>query len=762
MRGRSDSSWECAWYVFWKVGIIMSSKVKRAFALLLGIALVSSQPGAPAFAASGGGSDPDESAVPAGVTAPAGAEGQGVYYYDENGEKQPCFDAAVVDGGPSWGSDGTTTWYVVPEGGVTVEDRIKVSGNVRLILTDGAELAAKKGIEVSKGDSLTIYGQREGSGKLTADGGSNDAGIGGSYGYGIGVTCGTVTVNGGSVHAESFFGAGIGGGDDEVYGGGGGTVTVNGGSVHAESAYGAGIGGGDGDGGDVSINGGSVTATSVYGAGIGGGCRLNSGTIGGPGTFSASEPGNAFIVASGVDKDHYIQDMGKKDNWSGVIFLGVSGAVYGSPTLMQDAEIPEGCELVVESGETLTVGEGTALAVGGTVENHGTIDNHGSIVRSDGSAFGSINNGGSVNDYGSIEDGLVNGGTVNVSSQVRLSFSVAGSSDPVTSASFGQTVTATAAVKDKDGKSAGSYGTVEFYLNGEDSDKLLDSAAVADGSAKLEILLTADDGFAPGENKVIARFNGSAGLIPSKAEAELLVGLGTQPADRIEMDKTELVYGDAAPLVTPVLLLDGAVVNYSIVENDTGADVESDVASINGDRRITVNKAGSFCVKADIEKTDEYAAKTVYSALVTVEKRKASVRPADASIVQGEALPAFSLAYEGLVEGESIVPDVEPALSCEADGTKPGEFAITWDNVDAVPFEGAENYEVSKEARGTLRVAEPAGRETSGAGGEGDQGPKALTRTGDPSAAAPWALLALASAAALGALAARRRRRMER
>ena len=82
-------------------------------------------------------------------------------------------------------------WYVVTDN-VEVTSRIKVNGDVHLVLCDGATLNAagdqssstdigKKGISVTEGNSLTIYSQAGNTGKLIAK--SNDmnyyAGIGG-------------------------------------------------------------------------------------------------------------------------------------------------------------------------------------------------------------------------------------------------------------------------------------------------------------------------------------------------------------------------------------------------------------------------------------------------------------------------------------------------------------------------------------------------------------------------------------------------------
>ena len=54
----------------------------------------------------------------------------------------------------AWG-DGN--WYVVPANGVTISDRISVTGTVNLILTDGNTLTASKGITVADGNTLNIY-----------------------------------------------------------------------------------------------------------------------------------------------------------------------------------------------------------------------------------------------------------------------------------------------------------------------------------------------------------------------------------------------------------------------------------------------------------------------------------------------------------------------------------------------------------------------------------------------------------------------------
>ena len=274
-----------------------------------------------------------------------------------------------------WGGDESDKeyWYVVNDK-INITDRVIVTGHVHLILADRCKLTASYGIEVSVGNSLTIYAQSEGDdmGVLEATECNSDAGIGGSF---RNENSGTVTIHGGTVNTTSDIGAGIGGGGGgNVSGSSGSTVTIYGGEVTATSDIGAGIGGGggdvvyDGSDGTVTIYGGTVNATSSYGAGIGGGYGGGS-----DGTFSTGTNGNAFIIASSI------QDQSGKRSWSGVIFEGDAGAVYGSPTLQTDATIPAGKTLTVGEDKTLTIGKGVTLTNNGKIVNYGTIDGTGTV-----------------------------------------------------------------------------------------------------------------------------------------------------------------------------------------------------------------------------------------------------------------------------------------------------------------------------------------------------------------------------------------------
>ena len=166
---------------------------------------------------------------------------------------------------------------------VSYDGRIIIDGTVKIILCDGAELDAKKGIGVDINSTLIIYGQENGTGQLKANGYSYNIGIYDQYaGAAIGgyhhkdpnntVTsqnCGTIVIHGGMITADSSLSglahdaAGIGGwASDGPY-----ALTIYGGKVTAIGGkYGAGIGGGkSGVGGTVKILGGEVVATGGNG-----------------------------------------------------------------------------------------------------------------------------------------------------------------------------------------------------------------------------------------------------------------------------------------------------------------------------------------------------------------------------------------------------------------------------------------------------------------------------------------------------------------
>ena len=130
------------------------------------------------------------------------AEDGSISYLDETGTEKSCETYRAAND-TEWKGG----WYVA-ENSVEITNRVTVTGDVHLILTNGCKLDAMSGIDVSKGNSLTIYAQSkdESMGKLETVSDYNGAGIGGEGGAG--------TISGGVVRVQSSEGADIGGGLD--------------------------------------------------------------------------------------------------------------------------------------------------------------------------------------------------------------------------------------------------------------------------------------------------------------------------------------------------------------------------------------------------------------------------------------------------------------------------------------------------------------------------------------------------------------------
>ncbi len=124
-------------------------------------------------------------------------------------------------------------WYVVADD-VTVGSQITVSGDVHLVLCDGATLTASRGIVVRNGNSLTIYSQSGDTGCLTAHAYINSTSAIGESFYGAG----TITIHGGEISATNH------GDGSSAIGGENSTVTIYGGRIYANVDFnGYGIGG---------------------------------------------------------------------------------------------------------------------------------------------------------------------------------------------------------------------------------------------------------------------------------------------------------------------------------------------------------------------------------------------------------------------------------------------------------------------------------------------------------------------------------------
>ena len=314
-----------------------------------------------------------------------------VAYVDETGAVQTQDGVTEVTAEDTTWESG---WYVA-QGDVIIDHRVVVNGTVVLILADDCTLTVNGGINVSAGNSFTVYAQEAGTGVLTATGGSKQAGIGGAEQQGGG----TIIIHGGNITAQGgSTGAGIGGGSK----GSGGTIAIHGGKVTAQGGYsGAGIGGGwTAGGGTIRIAGGIVQAssdgdnTAAIGDGayhdgketsiaITGGIVTASGQYG-IGRGNTSEPypsayrgkfsitGNAVIFTKGIT------DISEQDQWNGIVFFSTSGQVYGDSVMVDtDFTIPEGYTLTIPDDGTLCVGDGVTITNDGSIENYGTIQSQG-------------------------------------------------------------------------------------------------------------------------------------------------------------------------------------------------------------------------------------------------------------------------------------------------------------------------------------------------------------------------------------------------
>ena len=241
--------------------------------------------------------------------------------------------------------------------------------------------------------SVTINGD----GELSANGGSNSAGIGGSKSN-TGLY-GNITIDSGTIHANaSGNGAAIGSSENENAGKsngsfkptdqGWGTIIINGGAIVARaSGTGAGIGGGNHmDSGLIIINGGSVDAKGASGIGTGLGSHQTSSKSDlskGPGYYFATIEINGGSVTGESNGGKYY--MG----------AGIGGAAQADATI-----IINGGTVVGRAGSCTNAGryyDGGA-GIGGGYEGHAHITINDGTVRGYGSDGASgIGSGGSPN-----------------------------------------------------------------------------------------------------------------------------------------------------------------------------------------------------------------------------------------------------------------------------------------------------------------------------------------------------------------------------
>lgn len=350
-----------------------------------------------------------------------------VNYIDADGSSKSHDATALAGSETEW-----TGWYVA-DGTVEITGRVTASGEAHLILKDGATLTIPKGITVTEGNSLTIYGQSGGTGQLTIA--SPDQGYAGIGAYvissGNATKTGTITINGGTITVDGPSGTGSGGAAiGGVYWGNTGTITINGGNVTAAAhRYGAGIGCGHdaSSGGTITINGGVVNATcTTGGAGIGGATNAftpNIYILGGNVTSTGYHAG----IGAGVGSNANIITIsgGIVTTTGGTRCAGIGGAAAtGLGTY------PGNCGMVTISGGTITatgghggpgIGGGGAYGTNSPGANGGTIIITGGNVTAHGTHHDTYGDG-----YG-IGHGYP-GNSTNLTADIRIDYSSVGTS----------------------------------------------------------------------------------------------------------------------------------------------------------------------------------------------------------------------------------------------------------------------------------------------------------------------------------------------
>ena len=332
-------------------------------------------------------------------------------YIDEEGKDAQCWDYTYLGqltervSGEGYSIDDVNKGWYVTDGTEDINlERAVCKGDVNIILADDSSTTFGRGIEVNESNeaSLTIWGQKKGSGRLEAysyyknegDTGVYDAAIGG----GRNKMVGSITINGGIVVADADSkvdydgypsvdpaGAGIGSGQIAYSGGasiGCGSVTINGGDVTAIGGdNAAGIGGGQWDQAKarITINGGKVNA-SGGGAGIGTGPSSCKGfgeikITGGSVTAKSRSKEIAGIGGLSTGNEDTITINGGTVNAEGSPAIGVTGkeetgkiTVGGGTTTAQGTEYGSGLRassVIITKGTVNAYGAGKGAGIGG-------------------------------------------------------------------------------------------------------------------------------------------------------------------------------------------------------------------------------------------------------------------------------------------------------------------------------------------------------------------------------------------------------------
>ena len=217
------------------------------------------------------------------------------------------------------------------------------------------------------------------------------------------------------------------------------------------------------------------------------------------------------------------------------------------------------------------------------------------------------------------------------------------------------------------------------------------------------------------------KFVDSAALA-TKTE-EIVVKVTSNNYDDYTITVTVTVESKTTPTVTAPTAKAGLVYNGTAqalinAGSTTGGQLQYSLTSGSGysTELPKATNAGSYTVYYKVVGDADYADVAENSFSVTIGKKAVTVAPKSASITKGSAIPAFELAYTGLVGSDALTPNTAATFTCfEADGTTAvststaaGTYTITWANKDSVTFTGAENYDVTKTATGTLTINNPS------------------------------------------------------
>ena len=286
----------------------------------------------------------------------------------------------------------TTTWakgtYVVSED-VTIAGDVTLSGDVNLILMDGVTLTVNG--KIAGGQSITIYGQTESTGKLSASGGDEE----------IAILAKNLTVHGGVI-TVSEAGQGI-----ET----GGVLTVYNGTINTTGKY-----NGIMNLGGMYVYGGEITATSTEGPAISlykeassdecdltiAGGKVTANSTNGQGIF-ASDENSEFgkVIISGGTVNCTSGGYGIKSMTS----ITISGGEVTATSTGYDGVGIEAAEIIIKGGDVKANGgdaaAGSGAAGGAGIDGALTV-NGGTVTATGGAGDGDGSDGLGISDETTI------------------------------------------------------------------------------------------------------------------------------------------------------------------------------------------------------------------------------------------------------------------------------------------------------------------------------------------------------------------------